>query len=523
MKEETQRHLARPIFVLGDSRTGTKSLHNYFQVQGLRSTHYFVEQAGQTMPLHLNLQENEQKFMAYVAAAGLDAYSDYPTRTFFRRLHQDYPEAAFILSVRSSTERWLQSMRGFFGKFNQAIDGEELSAAYEGVNTAIRVLFADGSRHFLELCIDDDSSENSAKLADFLGFSQDFSLSKDNATDAINNGVLSERYRFYSYQGKNTLLALERVAAPGKAIISEYGWAFLVNDSNDFLKVQFGHLEWSAADRAKASEVIRARVVGLQARGTLYRKFVIPEKSVTYREYLPRVLDELPLAKARPAEMLQEDLPETVFYLDRFLIDARSYGLLYFRGDTHPNWMGAWFIYAHIVQSLASQGLVNDAELLTLSDLVPQIAAYDGDLWTQLNPELKSEFQKRWAFTSGRYGLDMAIKLTIPEDKRRARRVDAPEDYKAWFGGRETFVYERADGVGKRAVVFRDSTADFCHDLIAQHFSRTVFIWHQGQVFDEVVDRERPDVVLHVMAERFVTRYPQFLPFGLIGQSSSEI
>jgi hypothetical protein len=220
------------------------------------------------------------------------------------------------------------------------------------------------------------------------------------------------------------------------------------------------------------------RVLGLQARGALYRKFVIPDKSVTSREYLPRVLAELPLAKARPAEILQEDLPESVFFLDRFLIDARSYEVLYFRGDTHPNWMGAWLIYTHIVQSLASQALVNGAELLTLSDLVPQIAAYDGDLWTQLNPELKSEFQQRWAFTSGYYELDMAIKLTIPEDKRRARRVGMPEDYQASFGGREMFVYDRADGVGKRAVVLRDSTSDFCHDLIAQHLSRTVFIWH---------------------------------------------
>ena len=157
-----------------------------------------------------------------------------------------------------------------------------------------------------------------------------------------------------------------------------------------------------------------------------------------------------------------------------------------------------------------------------MSDLAPSVAAYDGDLWAQLSDDLKDEFQSRWGFTTAHYGLEITTKFDIPDDKRRAWRVTTPEDYNVWFQGRDTFVYERPDGIGKRVVVFRDSTLDFCHDLIAQHFSRAVFVWHQGQVFDEIVARERPDIVVHVMAERFVTRYPTFPPFGVIGQSSSE-
>lgn len=517
-KADSQRG-GRPIFVLGDSRTGTLSLSNYFRMNGLKSVHYFVSESRQTTPIHMNFSTNERYFFDYVQNSGMDAYTDYPTRAFFRRLYQDYPKAAFILSVRSSTDVWLASMQRFFDKFDQAIDITEARQAYEEVNTDIRTLFGDGTRYFLEICIDNDSTQNSKLLADFLGFSGDVMLSHDNSSDMIDNCILSKRFRFYSSAGEHALQAIERSVAPGKAIISEYGWAFLVNDSNYFMQVQFGQLRWTDADRTTAANVINTRVDVLRDKGVLYRKFIIPEKSVIYREYMPRVLEGLPVAALRPAEMMSEDLPKVAYYLGSFLADARSYGQIYFRGDSHTNWLGSWFVYTYIFQRLAAEALIDSKEIFQISDLTPSVAAYDGDLWTQLNADLKAEFQSRWAFTTARHGLEITTKLEIPDDKRRAYLVPTPEEYNVWFTGRETFVYERPDAIGKKIVVFRDSTLDFCHDLIAQHFSRAVFVWHQGQVFNEVVERERPDLVLHVMAERFVTRYPMFQPFGSIGQN----
>ncbi len=57
----------RPIFVIGDSRTGTTSMHNFFQAHGLRSIHYFIDQAAISSPIHLDYEENERKFLDYLA------------------------------------------------------------------------------------------------------------------------------------------------------------------------------------------------------------------------------------------------------------------------------------------------------------------------------------------------------------------------------------------------------------------------------------------------------------------------
>ena len=507
-----------PVFVLGDSRTGTSSLHTYFVRNGLKSLHYFVEEADLTLPLHENPDQNERNFIEFVRRSGADCFTDYPTRFYYKMLLKEYPRASFILSVRENTERWLRSMQSFYGKFKQVLDLDELQRNYETLNDEIRNLFISSGSRFLQLCIDDSPEINSRRLAEFLGLPGHIRLTRDNASDSTDMTVLSQFYQLYPDAGAHSLEAIEQIVAPTKAMISEYGWSFLVNDSNDFMRVQFGNRRWSEDERSRAAAVIRTRVEKLKSIGVIYQKYIVPEKSITYREYLPRALKDLVGPDERPAHLMQLDNPDVVFYLDRYLLDARSYGQLYFRGDTHTNWLGAWFVYFFINQQLAKHGLVDDGELLRFRDLMPSIAAYDGDLTVQLDPKLRKEFDDRWGFTTSSYGFDLTIQLEIPNAARRARPVDVPDEYRAWFPSREVFAYERGDSKGLRAVVFRDSTLDFCHDLLAQHFSRSVFVWHKGLVYQDILDQERPDVVLHVMAERFVTRYPLFLPICSIDQ-----
>jgi hypothetical protein len=217
---------------------------------------------------------------------------------------------------------------------------------------------------------------------------------------------------------------------------------------------------------------------------------------------------------------LEIDNPNIVSYLGSYLIDARSYDLLYFRGDTHTNWIGSWFVYRYIVEKLISRGLSLHQPALNFSDLVPSIATYDGDLFTQISNNIKSEFNNRWGFTTGKDGFEVVTRLELSSDLRNAVRVNVPSKYQEWFTSRETIVYERVDKQGLIAVIFRDSTLDFCVDYLAQHFSRTVFVWHQGQVYIEVIEMEKPDIVLHIMAERFVISYKDFPAIASITANS---
>jgi hypothetical protein len=59
-----------------------------------------------------------------------------------------------------------------------------------------------------------------------------------------------------------------------------------------------------------------------------------------------------------------------------------------------------------------------------------------------------------------------------------------------------------------RAVVFRDSFANALIPFLSESFDRVLYVW-QPDVHARVVEIEQPDVVIHEIAERFLSRSPR--------------
>jgi hypothetical protein len=511
----SRAELKRHIFVLGEECTGMTSLHRYFLAYGVKSVNHFPSFSRPSLSINYGDFENRQKFLEIVLTSDCEAFLNYPTRQFFEPLYHAYPDAFFILTTRSSTDLWLESVKYSSSlSFINDVDERQLVNSYETLNQTIRSFFINSDRKFLELCTDDDIKINSDTLAEFIGFSKGLLIERD--VDQSTEPSLSFQHSFYNSPEEDPIVSIENRSSPYKGAISEYGWSYLVNDTNNFLRVQFGYLSWSNDQRRAAVKTLENRVAQLKEKHIGYRLFVVPEKSVVYRDYLPRRLADLKEVVGRPARLLQESVPAVVHYPEVYLRDARSFGQLYFRGDTHTNWTGAWFLYRFVIRQLLADRLLSNACPISFSELLPSIATYDGDLWTQLNEPVKQEFNRFWGFTNAQFGLEISIKLDLPSEKSLAQRVKTPDVYQQWFSERETIVYERPDGVGPTVVIFRDSTVELCHHLLAQHFSRSVFIWHQGAVYGDVIELERPDLVLHFVAERFITRYPTMSPIDTV-------
>ena len=496
------------IFILGDSRTGTQSLCNYLKRNSIPAVHYAVEESGCILPLHEHIDINKENFFNFIDSSAYYGFSDYPVRFFYKELIQRYPKASYILNFRSSTEVWLKSLTTFLAQFEITPNAEEVVRNYEDINNDIRGIYTNGTTKFLEICIDDGDVKNGRLLSAFLGIQNATNLSRDNATDSFDVSILSKRHTLYG--SDVSIDDFETMLHPSKSFISEFGWLYLANDSNRFLHVQYGERKWSQEELELVNQTLEQRFSLFESKGIGYFKFIIPEKSIVYSEYLPKLFNKKSVSWERPANILSKKYPNVVYYLEDYLKDVKSYGLSYFRGDTHTNWLGAWFVYKFIFDTISKYGLANDQELINFSSLTPSIGAYDGDLFTQITSQIKQEYDSVWGFTNGLSAFEYVIKLDIADTARRAYKVEVPNEYKDWFDTRETLVYERPDGIGKKAVIFRDSTLDHAVDLIAQHFSRSVFIWHKGLVYDEVIEMEKPDIVLHVMAERFVTDYTKF-------------
>ncbi len=169
------------VFVLGDSRTGTTSLHRFFMDAGLRSVHYFIDEVDEIAKAEGLDKPGFDHFKEFVESSGFDAFSDYPTRDFFDQLLTAYPEAYFILSTRKTPDIWRKSMLKFFqGRTDVEESIEKLTSYYLTINDRIRKAYESAPR-FIEVCMEDGSMYNSEKLCKFLNLERKVELLKLNA------------------------------------------------------------------------------------------------------------------------------------------------------------------------------------------------------------------------------------------------------------------------------------------------------------------------------------------------------
>lgn len=293
-----------------------------------------------------------------------------------------------------------------------------------------------------------------------------------------------------------------------KGWVGEAGWVFLIGDTNEFISFQFGAKRWDDKQLTAATNVLLQRNEIFKSKNRRYYKFIVPEKGIIYHEYLPGIFKLTPAYMQRPACLLTDGQLQDVYYLYHSLERAKSLGLTYFRGDTHPNWLGSYVIYREIVSALSETGW--ECHAIPLGRLQPFVSAYDGDVFSPLCAALQQEAIHRAGLGEKTNLFESLLGYKVMDRERRATKVDVPEKYKRAFS-RETIITEIYDSRLPRCVVFRDSTAQYCIDFLAEHFSRCVFIWHGGHVIEDVIDEEQPDIIIHIMAERFVSSYPKAL------------
>lgn len=306
------------------------------------------------------------------------------------------------------------------------------------------------------------------------------------------------------------LVAEAKASVSGKVLADPSGWLFLINDTNDYLSWQFGVSAWTRDERTRVGEILAERVRTLAP--VPYLMFVSPEKSVVYPERLPLGLDRLPLAAERPAAAMAALAPGVVHDLTTPFMRLKSLGHLYFRGDTHVNWLGAYYLYRHAIEAVRAAG-VPVAPPIDFEGLKPTIGGMEGDLFAQMDEAQKAALAPIAPLSQSHGMFEVAVALQVRPANVKAYPVEPPADHLP-PGGRELVIREQADAALPRALIFRDSTATLSIDFLAEHFSRSVFVWRHGDVIADLVERERPDVILHFVAERFLATYPLTTPLS---------
>ncbi len=283
------------------------------------------------------------------------------------------------------------------------------------------------------------------------------------------------------------------------------GWAFLCDDANGNLDQLLGDLAFTQPDLRDYREILLARHEGLARLGIPYLFAVPPSKETIHPEYLPAT--DPPLRDPRPVGQLREALAGS----DVRIVDmhapmraaARAGAELYYRRDCHWNFAGALVASQALLAALRETGFPDASlderepcyeDVSVKGDLTgkERVALVDGRL-VPATPEMEPVVRE-----PDRKPIFAALGLS---------RVETPARLKVSKTRETVILANERRPTGPRAIVYRDSFGDYLQPFVSSAFSQTAWLWTRT-IDMPLIKRERPDVVIQVVAERFLAQIP---------------
>ena len=279
------------------------------------------------------------------------------------------------------------------------------------------------------------------------------------------------------------------ISSSDSLIVGKDGW-FFFGDERAVAQYR-GIARFEREALLRWGRVLEERRRWLSERDIRYLLVLVPNKHRIYAEYMP---DGLPRRSDRSqlddlVDYLETESSVPFLDLREPLEDAARHARIYHKTDTHWNDLGAYAAYRAILQKLAEQ-----------------LPAFEGHEPVAVRP-----FER----TTPGLGLPQIVGLSqaYPERSFDLRvtepRAEVPRKQRAGWEDRLRRQLPFALGTGDerlpKAVMFRDSFANALVPYLSESFSRIVYVWERD-LNPEVVETEKPDVVIQEIAERFLGR-----------------
>jgi hypothetical protein len=310
------------------------------------------------------------------------------------------------------------------------------------------------------------------------------------------------------FRSRNALIALQHAilvlgldtSPGGNVVLGRDGWLYFAGEDGHALDRHYrGTVPYPDALIGGLVAELERRRAWLAARGIAYVVTIAPDKSTIYPEHLPAWMAHMrgPTPLDRASARLAQDPGLHYVDLRPVLRAAKRDAQVYFRTDSHWNYLGATAAYAALMREV--QRAVGPDRLPSIAPAerpryVPGVDTYRGDLGQILG-------------VPGRYDeADVAPfgKVLADAPKRCARRVDD--------GQYPGFEFWQCRGAKLRAVMYRDSFAITLIPLLSENFARIVYV--SSRALDPaLIEREKPDVVIEEMVERSLNA-PVAFPFA---------
>ena len=270
-----------------------------------------------------------------------------------------------------------------------------------------------------------------------------------------------------------------------KAVIGNDGWLFLSNDSNRTWDQFEGRLLLSEEDAQSWQQELSRRTAFMRSNNIHYRFMVAPNKESIVPEYVPVAYQKASARLVHQIEAAAEQAGVHSMFLERFIMRHSERAGFYDKGDTHWNAFGAWHVTNHVFKGLEIRRpiapITSDEVTFQPSD------SFIGDLSNKFDPPISQ---------------GGGVHPIIHKDTARysfSNQITNHGHVSIWEGG---------DPEGPTILLFGDSFAGALTRYFALRSRRLVRV-HTTSIDRELVFRERPEVVLSVVVERFLRTPPK--------------
>jgi len=276
---------------------------------------------------------------------------------------------------------------------------------------------------------------------------------------------------------------------PAKVIIGKDGWYFY----NAIHGAAYRGLErFSEIELKDFKDELLYRNQYLKKRGIKYYFVIVPTKYTVYPEFIPDGISRFNTITMADQVMsvFKKDTAINIFDMRSVVVDAKKHNIrLYYKTDSHWNFAGGYFCYVNLIERMKKD--------------FPQFQPIGLNNYT-----IDSVWQKGGDL-SRMLGMDDVIKeLNIRLTPRFKSTVIAGKKHHYNPGNfQDTSNFETVklnpQLKGPKALIFVDSYNHGLENYVPQHFSKTVYIWDNWEykLNEEIVESEKPDVVLTIIAE----------------------
>ena len=298
------------------------------------------------------------------------------------------------------------------------------------------------------------------------------------------------KYFFYNFYKKNVSDRYEESPSNDKVLYGKSNWLFLGNYYHNAFSEAKGELVFKNEEINLIRENLKTIKEWCESQEIVFYINVVPGKHTVYKEFLPYRFEK----QKTKLDQLIEIFPGLIDL--RLALEKQKQKPLYFKTDTHWNYLGAFEGYLKVLESIIKDN--QSIKSLNKSDIDSVSYSYErlGDINKILG--LKStEIEPR-------------IHLRSRLGKEDSKRIEVPTYHRL-----EKSTYEKRyvndDALNDlKIVLLRDSFSDFYLDYFRATFKEVVFIYNHR--FDQtIIAKENPDILLYVIGERVIDRFVTIL------------